>query len=135
MRGVPHHLLGVLDPWETATIKDFQDMCIPIIQDIHRREKVPIIVGGTNYYIERIMFLQLDSPDKESSGKHFQSSVVRETESSPPVGTILPNEEIPKSFNKHETLKQIDPDKALLIHPGDTRRVEKALEIALSQVL
>ncbi|KAJ1440647.1 P-loop containing nucleoside triphosphate hydrolase [Sesbania bispinosa] len=68
--GVPHHLLGTVNPDVEFTAKAFRDSAIPIIDAILARNHLPVIVGGTNYYIQALVspFLLDDSADdmKES---------------------------------------------------------------------
>lgn len=56
MGGVRHHLFGVYGPTETRTIHDFADLCTATILDVFSRGKVAVLVGGTNLYIEKILF-------------------------------------------------------------------------------
>ncbi|XP_059659357.1 tRNA dimethylallyltransferase 2 isoform X6 [Cornus florida] len=58
-KGVPHHLLGIVSPDIEFTAKDFRDAAIPLIKDILSRNRVPVIVGGTNYYIQINKYLSL----------------------------------------------------------------------------
>ena len=51
-----HHMINIVDPLEKFNIVDFRNMALPIIQDITKRGKVPIVVGGTNYYIESLLW-------------------------------------------------------------------------------
>ena len=55
MEGVLHHLIGVLDPWETFSVADYAAMARPILLDIGRRGKLPILTGGTGLYIDAIV--------------------------------------------------------------------------------
>jgi tRNA dimethylallyltransferase len=59
MRGIRHHLLGVYDPYEaeTKTVADFLHNSIAAIADIHARGCVAVVVGGTNLYIEKLLFM------------------------------------------------------------------------------
>ena len=54
--GVPHHLLSVMDVSKAITVHDFRDMALPVIDDILRRGKVPVLVGGTLYYMQSILW-------------------------------------------------------------------------------
>ena len=54
--GVPHHLLACVAPHELYTVTRFVEDALPVIADIYKRGKVPIIVGGTHYYIEALLF-------------------------------------------------------------------------------
>ncbi|CAN1252400.1 Adenylate isopentenyltransferase 5, chloroplastic [Linum perenne] len=51
-KGVPHHLLGTVNPNVEFTAKEFRDSALHIINDIRSRNCVPVVVGGTNYYIQ-----------------------------------------------------------------------------------
>ncbi|CAI0544441.1 unnamed protein product [Linum tenue] len=51
-KGVPHHLLGTVNPNVEFTAKEFRDSAHPIIDDIRHRDCLPVVVGGTNYYIQ-----------------------------------------------------------------------------------
>ncbi|KAL0417624.1 UNVERIFIED_CONTAM: tRNA dimethylallyltransferase 2 [Sesamum radiatum] len=54
-KGVPHHLLGTVSPNVEFTAKDFRDSAIPLIDEIWSRNCLPVIVGGTNYYIQALV--------------------------------------------------------------------------------
>ncbi|KAL0460086.1 UNVERIFIED_CONTAM: tRNA dimethylallyltransferase 2 [Sesamum latifolium] len=54
-KGVPHHLLGTVSPNVEFTAKDFRDAAIPLIDEIWSRNCLPVIVGGTNYYIQALV--------------------------------------------------------------------------------
>ncbi|XP_073999319.1 tRNA dimethylallyltransferase isoform X2 [Rhodnius prolixus] len=53
---VPHHLLNFLDPLERYTVVDFRDAALPIIRRLHEKKKLPVVVGGTHYYIESLLW-------------------------------------------------------------------------------
>ncbi|CAF4864903.1 unnamed protein product [Pieris macdunnoughi] len=53
---VPHHLLDILEPHQNFTVVDFRNRALKIIDELTKENKVPIIVGGTNYYIESIIY-------------------------------------------------------------------------------
>lgn len=54
-RGIPHHLIDVLDPDETMTLARFQDLAMAAIADIHRRGRLPLLVGGTPLYVNAVV--------------------------------------------------------------------------------
>ena len=56
MKGVPHHLLDIVEPGESYTVHDFVETVTKVIQDIYSRGSFPILVGGTGFYIEAILF-------------------------------------------------------------------------------
>lgn len=77
-REIPHHLLGLVEPNEEFTVKQFRDLAIAIIDDILLREKLPIVVGGTNYYIQALVSSYLlDDFLKESHMKAEEQCVSR----------------------------------------------------------
>ena len=55
MKGVPHHLISIKDPRESFTVVDFLDEAKRTITDIIQRNKLPIIVGGTGFYINSLL--------------------------------------------------------------------------------
>lgn len=58
---MPHHLYDFVD-WTTTdfNVNKYREMALKAIEDIHGRGKVPIVVGGTNYYIESLVYEQSD---------------------------------------------------------------------------
>src|SRR3989344_717782 len=54
MKGVPHHLLDVANPKKKFTVAEYQELCISAMADIVKRGKVPIICGGTGFYIDAV---------------------------------------------------------------------------------
>ncbi|MFI3177917.1 MAG: isopentenyl transferase family protein, partial [Eubacteriales bacterium] len=56
MEGVPHHLIDVLDPNEPCNVAKFQEMAYACMDGIYKRGNLPIIVGGTGFYIQSILY-------------------------------------------------------------------------------
>ncbi len=56
MRGVPHHMLDICDINESFSVAQFRDRALPIIEDILSRGKIPILCGGTGYYIDAVIY-------------------------------------------------------------------------------
>ncbi|KAL9983741.1 hypothetical protein ACROYT_G005963 [Oculina patagonica] len=63
----PHHLIDFVSPLKEFSVVEFRNMALPLIEDIKKRGKVPIIVGGTNYYIESVLWDILIGEDGNSS--------------------------------------------------------------------
>ena len=61
---VPHHLLDFVDPLKNYNVQQFQKDATNIIKDLHSRDKLPVVVGGTNYYIESLLWDVLIIDDK-----------------------------------------------------------------------
>ncbi|KAG9459050.1 hypothetical protein H6P81_003558 [Aristolochia fimbriata] len=122
-KGVPHHLLGTISANVDFTSKDFRDMAIPIIEDTLARNCLPIIVGGTNYYIQALV-----SP-------FLLDESIQDIEDCLPDGPLddLPQDnldEFPDDIDSsYDRLKTLDPVAANRIHPNDHRKVSQYLKL------
>lgn len=130
-RGVPHHLLGVLDPQQNWTVRDYRDNALAVMKDIWSRGKIPIVVGGTLYYSQALIWRSLldDQPgfeeDDDSKRPKLMSSSTGAASLTSPSG-------IQAIESPFDTLKRLDPKRAAQLHPKDERRVARALEIVLT---
>lgn len=123
--GIPHHLLGIVgleeEPW---TVGVFKKRAGQVIQDIRSRGKLPILVGGTHYYTQSLLFnrsLVLDTEEDQ-----YDDSVSRvDLDRRFPLLT-RPTQEI------YEKLKEVDPVMAERWHPNDRRRIQRSMEIYLT---
>ncbi|MDO4938778.1 MAG: tRNA (adenosine(37)-N6)-dimethylallyltransferase MiaA [Lachnospiraceae bacterium] len=113
MDGIPHHMLDVCDPKIDYSIADYKEAAKKCVLDILSRHKVPIVVGGTGFYIHALLY-DTDFGSTESDG-----SVRAKIEND----YSLYGPEI-----MHLKLKEIDPEAAESIHMNDTKRVVRALE-------
>ncbi|XP_043073942.1 tRNA dimethylallyltransferase isoform X2 [Puntigrus tetrazona] len=114
-----HHMINFLDPLVSGyTVVDFRNKALSLIEDMHRRKKLPIIVGGTNYYIESILWnvlLVTGGSDTESEkGVAFESKTELEK-----LGAL----------ELHRRLKEVDPDMAAILHPHDARKLARSLQV------
>ncbi|GAA0179413.1 RNA processing factor [Lithospermum erythrorhizon] len=118
-KGVPHHLLGTISPNVEFTAKDFRDSAIPLIKEIQSRNCLPVIVGGTNYYIQALVtkFL-LDEKEVD-----LQTSPV---DKQPHSGNGFAEGEVKGSYTY---LKDLDPVAANRIHPNDYRKISQYLRL------
>lgn len=116
--GVPHHLLSVIDPSVEFTCRDFRDHAVPIIQEILDRGGLPVIVGGTNFYIQTLVspFLFDDMAEE------MQDCTLRDHIDD--IGLTNGNK-----GSGYERLKEIDPVAAQRIHPNDHRKIKRYLEL------
>ena len=55
MEGVPHHLIDILEPWEEFNVVVFQKHCLECMEQIYDRSHIPILVGGTGFYIQAVL--------------------------------------------------------------------------------
>lgn len=111
-KGIPHHLLDLLDVTEDANVAWYQERARAAITDIHARGKHAIIVGGTGLYIKAILD-ELNFPDTD-----------------PVVRAELELEFATKGIAPlFERLEKLDPAAALAIDRANSRRVIRALEV------
>ena len=114
MAGVLHHLMGFLSPLDSFSVKEYVDLAHPIIQQIITAGKVPIIVGGTGMYINSLV-------DCTSFSNHDSDPAITNR-----LNILLENE---GAIGLHRALEQVDPQLASQLHPNNTRRVFRALEL------
>ncbi|XP_059430530.1 tRNA dimethylallyltransferase 2 isoform X2 [Corylus avellana] len=122
-KGVPHHLLGTISPNVEFTAKDFRDSAIPLINDILSRNCIPVIVGGTNYYIQALVspFLLDDSAeDTDESCLHGPPEEQQDNE------LDFGSNNLDYSYDH---LKDIDPVAANRIHPNNHRKISQYLNL------
>lgn len=120
-KGVPHHLLGTIDASTECTSKDFRDIAIPIIDDILSRGCLPVIVGGTNYYIQALVSPYLVDDVVEDMTEVSGNSLLGDID----LNSI-------SSSSAFELLKEIDPIAANRIHPNDHRKIHRYLSVYAS---
>ena len=111
---VKHHMIDVVQPHEDFSVTDFKQRAEDIIEDIASRGKLPIIVGGTGMYIKALL-------TNQSYGKSLKNQEIRDkyAEFLAANGTEA----------LHKLLQKVDPISASEIHPNNTKRVIRALEI------
>jgi tRNA dimethylallyltransferase len=111
-RGVPHHLLDVLDVTQTATVAEFQELARAAIDDCLRRGVVPVLVGGSALYVRAI----LDDFVFPGTDPAVRERLEAELEQSGP-GEL------------HRRLAEVDAAAAAQILPSNGRRIVRALEV------
>lgn len=113
MQGVPHYLVDELMPDEEFNIVQFKNMALKYMNDIYSRGKIPIIVGGTGFYIQGILYdIDFSKTDEDSSYRQELESILMDKG----------NEYL------HNMLKEIDPKSAESIHMNNSKRVIRAIE-------
>ena len=114
MRGVPHHMIDIADPRSSFSVHDFEERAIPVVEDILARGKMPVLCGGTGFYMNGILF-------RSGFGLAAGDAAVR-----------AKYEAIAAEKGKaylHSLLAACDRESAEKLHPNDIRRVIRALEI------
>lgn len=112
-QGIPHYLIDVLEPEEDFNVALFKDMALRAMQEIWKNGQVPIITGGTGFYIQAVL---RDIDFSESEGKSDIRSAYEK----------LAKERGPQAL--HAILAEKDPEAAREIHPNNLKRVIRALE-------
>lgn len=113
MCGIKHYLIDEYDPWDEFNVAIFKERCSQYIEEIYSHGKVPVIAGGTGFYIQAVLYninfneTEADNPYREKLW-HFAS--VYGTEA------------------LHSELAKVDKVSAEAIHPNNTKRVIRALE-------
>lgn len=113
MSGVPHHLIDVLDPEEDFNVVRFQQMARQALAEIWSRGRIPMVVGGTGFYIQALLY---DIDFTEDRGEDEFRACLEQT-ARENGGEYL-----------HQLLENVDPEAAGQIHPHNVKRVIRALE-------
>ena len=115
MEGVPHHLIDVLEPEEEFNVVIFQRLCKAAMEEIYGRGHIPILTGGTGFYIQAVLYdIDFTENDGDTSYREQLERLAKEQGS----GYL------------HHLLAEVDPDSAQAIHPNNVKRVIRALEFA-----
>lgn len=114
MDGIPHHMIDVAEPWEDYSLEKFAQAAHLCIKDIAERGKVPILAGGTGLYMDTVV------NNIRLSDNSFDENVRNE---------LIREAEIRGKQGMYDYLAEIDPPAAEKLHPNDTKRVIRALEI------
>lgn len=126
-----HHMLDVCDiKTKTYTVVDFRDSALPKINQLLTDDKMPIIVGGTMYYIETLLFKVLISSNDRTKKTGNIDSTFNSMSSEEIVRKLNANDMNPDDpIAMHQLLTKIDPVTAQRLHPNNGRRVRRALEV------
>lgn len=115
MGGIPHYLISEFEPDEDFSVVKFQEYAKKYIKIIHDKGKIPILVGGTGFYIQAVLYdIDFEENDPDTA---YRKEL---TELSQKYGPGY----------LHDMLAEIDPASAKAIHPNNVKRVIRALEYA-----
>jgi tRNA dimethylallyltransferase len=113
MQGIRHHMIDVLEPSENFDVSTFKTMFDDAVSDILSRNHLPIMVGGTGFYIQAALY-GIDFNESAKSGEyraHLEEEI-----------------KLGNADKLYEELKRIDPESAEKIHPNNHVRLTRALE-------
>lgn len=114
MGGVPHHMIDIKEPDEPFSVAEFQSRVDGLIHEIAGRGRLPMLVGGTGLYVRSVV----------------QAYAFTEMDSDPELRERLAAAEAAHSTGHlHRRLMAVDPAAAARLHPGDLRRIIRALEV------
>ena len=115
MQGIPHHMIDVAEPDEDFSVSRYCRLATPIVDDIVSRGKTAIIVGGTGLYMDSLIRGN-DFAPFPSTGQRERLEAQADTVG---MDAML------------EWLRGVDPEAAARLHPGDRKRIIRALEVYL----
>lgn len=111
--GIPHHLIDVLEPTQDFNVVLFQQMAKEALESIYRRGRIPILAGGTGFYIQAILY-DIDFTENEEDASYRRRLERLAEEKGPSV--------------LHRMLQEVDEASAQAIHENNVKRVIRALE-------
>ncbi len=111
--GIPHHLIDVLEPTQDFNVVLFQQMAKEALESIYSRGRIPILAGGTGFYIQAILY-DIDFTENEEDASYRRRLERLAEEKGPSV--------------LHRMLQEVDAASAQAIHENNVKRVIRALE-------
>lgn len=113
MEGVIHHLVDVLEPHEEFHVVRFQEMAKQAMEEIYERGHIPIVVGGTGFYIQALLYdIDFTEDDGDDVYRKELEALAKEK----------------GADHLHNMLEEVDPESAKEIHANNVKRVIRALE-------
>jgi tRNA dimethylallyltransferase len=113
-RGIPHHLFDVLDPAVRYSAGDYARAARAVLRDVSARKKLPVIVGGTGFYLRALFDGLPELPGREEG-----------------LRAKLAEREQRRPGSLHRLLTRLEPEAASRIHARDTQKLMRALEVRL----
>lgn len=113
MQGIKHYLIDEFEPWEEFNVVIFKEKCDQYIQEIYSHNKIPIIAGGTGFYIQAVLYnidFKETATDEAYRKKLWHFASVHGAEA------------------LHKELSRIDKASSETIHPNNIKRVIRAME-------
>jgi tRNA dimethylallyltransferase len=110
---IPHHLIDIIDPTQAYSAARFRDDALRLMSEITTRGKIPLLVGGTMLYFRALTTGLSDLPEADIETRK-QLAAEAEAKGWPAM---------------HAELATVDPETAVRLKPGDSQRIQRALEI------
>ncbi len=113
MQDIPHYLIDILEPSEDFNVVTFKNLAREKVREIESRDRIPIVVGGTGFYIQALLYdIDFTDNDNDMSYRLELEKIAAEK------GNIV----------LYDMLRSCDPEAAAAIHPNNVKRVIRALE-------
>jgi tRNA dimethylallyltransferase len=113
-RGVPHHMIDLIEPGQLFTAGDYAQQARAALREIAARQRVPVVVGGTGFYLRALLDGLFRGP--------LRNPAIRER---------LERREQSRPFSLYRILSRLDPTAASRIHAHDRNKIIRALEVRL----
>lgn len=113
-RGIPHHLIDIVNPDQIFTAGEFARTAAEAIADITARGKLPVLAGGTGFYLRALLDGLFEGPPRDQA-----------------LRDRLAAREMRRAGSLHRILKRVDREAAARIHPNDIPKLTRALEVCL----
>ena len=114
-RGIPHHLLDVVEPGEVFTAGDYRQQATRVLEAVRQRGRLPIVVGGTGLYLRALLEGLFEGPQRSEEVRARLAKIARRRG---------------REF-LHGLLRRLDPKAAARVHPRDTSKITRALEVCM----
>jgi len=112
-RAVPHHLIDIIDPTEAYSAARFREDALRLMNEIHARGRIPLLVGGTMLYLKALREGLSDLPQAD-----------------PAIRAEIDREAAARGWPAlHAELAHVDPQTAARLKPNDAQRIQRALEV------
>ncbi|MCR5656400.1 MAG: tRNA (adenosine(37)-N6)-dimethylallyltransferase MiaA [Butyrivibrio sp.] len=116
MGGVVHHMIDILDPSEDFNAFEFQKRAKVLIDEIHSRGHIPILVGGTGFYIQSVLYdVDFSTSEDEEESDAYKDELYKIAEEDGGLSKL------------HKMLEDVDPEYAAVLHENNVKRVIRAL--------
>ena len=141
---VKHHMINILDPLRHNNVVDFRNKALPIVENLLSEKKIPVICGGTNYYIESLLWKILvddDLPfivegkrlidDDDGEPKKLVKSENSEENKQITIDNVdwSNDDGLLPTGALYFLLKSVDPDRASVLHPRERRKIWRSLQV------
>lgn len=113
-RGIPHHLIDIVDPGENFSAGEYARRARLVLAEITGRNRLPVVAGGTGFYVRALLDGLFPGPVRDEA-----------------LRARLEVREARRAGSLHRLLRRFDPAAALRIHARDTHKLVRAIEVCL----